>query len=199
MMQSPVASRAEVSDVANAVLDGTHAVMLSAETASGKFPVEVVESMSRICLEAEKSAEVTMDRDFLDRIFTRIDQSIAMAAMWTAYHLKVKAIASLTQTGSTALWMSRLNSGVPIYALTPEISSRNQMTLYREVYPLLMSQVHADRDVLLWEAEQILLEQGVVNYGDLIVLTIGEPIGASGGTNTMKIVRVGDTPKPGPV
>ncbi len=197
MILSPVPTRAEVSDVANAVLDGTDAVMLSAETASGKFPIEVVESMARICLEAEKSAEVTMDRDFLDRIFTRIDQSIAMAAMWTAYHLKVKAIASLTQTGSTALWMSRLNSGVPIYALTPETSARNQMTLYREVYPLLMSQIHADRDVLLWEAEQILLEQGVVTYGDLIVLTIGEPIGAAGGTNTMKIVRVGDTPKPG--
>ena len=138
-----------------------------------------------------------MDRDFLDRVFTRIDQSIAMAAMWTAYHLKVKAIASLTQTGSTALWMSRLNSGVPIYALTPEIPARNQMTLYREVYPLLMLQIHADRDVMLWEAEQILLEQGVVEYGDLIVLTIGEPIGAAGGTNTMKIVRVGETPKPG--
>lgn len=199
MIHSPVPTRAEVSDVANAVLDGTDAVMLSAETASGKFPVEVVESMARICLEAEKSAEVTMDRDFLDRIFTRIDQSIAMAAMWTAYHLKVKAIASLTQTGSTALWMSRLNSGVPIYALTPEVSARNQMTLYREVYPLLMSQVHADRDVMLWEAEQILLEQGVVGYGDLIVLTIGEPIGSAGGTNTMKIVRVGETPRPGPV
>jgi len=199
MIHSPVPTRAEVSDVANAVLDGTDAVMLSADTASGKFPVEVVESMARICLEAEKSAEVTMDRDFLDRVFTRIDQSIAMAAMWTAYHLKVKAIASLTQTGSTALWMSRLNSGVPIYALTPELSARNQMTLYREVYPLLMSQVHADRDVLLWEAEQILLEQGVVEYGDLIVLTIGEPIGAAGGTNTMKIVRVGETRKPGSV
>ena len=199
MIHSPVPTRAEVSDVANAVLDGTDAVMLSAETASGKFPVEVVESMARICLEAEKSAEVTMDRDFLDRVFSRIDQSIAMAAMWTAYHLKVKAIASLTQTGSTALWMSRLNSGVPIYALTPEVSARNQMTLYREVYPLLMSQVHADRDVMLWEAEQILLEQGVVDYGDLIVLTIGEPIGSAGGTNTMKIVRVGETPRPGPV
>ena len=197
MIHSPVPTRAEVSDVANAVLDGTDAVMLSAETASGKFPVEVVESMARICLEAEKSAEVTMDRDFLDRVFSRIDQSIAMAAMWTAYHLKVKAIASLTQTGSTALWMSRLNSGVPIYALTPEVSARNQMTLYREVYPLLMSQVHADRDVMLWEAEQILLEQGVVDYGDLIVLTIGEPIGSAGGTNTMKIVRVGETPRPG--
>ena len=197
MITSPVPTRAEVSDVANAVLDGTDAVMLSAETASGKFPVEVVEAMSRVCLEAEKSNEVTLDREVLNRVFTRIDQSIAMAAMWTAYHLNVKAIASLTQTGSTALWMSRLNCGVPIYALTPEVRARNQMTLYREVYPLLMSQTHQDRDVLLWEAEQILLEQGVVEYGDLIVLTIGEPIGASGGTNTLKIVRVGDHQAPG--
>ncbi|AVZ78610.1 pyruvate kinase [Zoogloeaceae bacteirum Par-f-2] len=196
MISSPVPTRAEVSDVANAVLDGTDAVMLSAETASGQFPVEVVEAMSRVCLEAEKSAEVSLDREVLDQVFTRIDQSIAMAAIWTAYHLKVKAIASLTQTGSTALWMSRLNSGVPIYALTPEVSARNQMTLYREVYPLLMSQQHHDRDVLLWEAEQLLLDQGVVTYGDLIVLTIGEPIGAAGGTNTLKIVRVGEHPAP---
>lgn len=197
MITSPVPTRAEVSDVANAVLDGTDAVMLSAETAAGNYPVETIEAMSRVCLEAEKSNEVTLERDFLARTFTRIDQSIAMAAIWTAYHLKVKAIASLTQTGSTALWMSRLNSGVPIYALTPEKAARNQMTLYREVYPLLMSQTHQDRDVLLWEAEQILLDQGAVEYGDLIVLTIGEPIGSSGGTNTLKIVRVGDHPAPG--
>ncbi|HRP98189.1 MAG TPA: pyruvate kinase [Rhodocyclaceae bacterium] len=196
MITSPVPTRAEVSDVANAVLDGTDAVMLSAETASGNYPVEVVEAMSRVCLEAEKSAEVTLDRDVLNRVFTRIDQSIAMAAIWTAYHLKVKAIASLTQTGSTALWMSRLNGGVPIYALTPEHAARNRMTLYREVYPLLMSQTHQDRDLLLWEAEQVLLDQGVVERGDLIVLTIGEPIGASGGTNTLKIVRVGEHPVP---
>jgi pyruvate kinase len=192
MISSPVPTRAEVSDVANAVLDGTDAVMLSAETASGSFPVEVVEAMSRVCLEAEKSAETGLDREVLNRVFTRIDQSIAMAAIWTAYHLKVKAIASLTQTGSTALWMSRSISGIPIYALTPEVIARNQMTLYRAVYPLLMSQLHVDRDVLLWEAEQILLDQGVVEYGDLIVLTIGEPIGSTGGTNTLKIVRVGD-------
>ena len=196
MITSPVPTRAEVSDVANAVLDGTDAVMLSAETASGKYPVETIESMARICLEAEKSAEVTLDNDFLDRIFTRIDQSIAMAAIWTAHHLKVKAIAALTQSGSTALWMSRLNSGVPIYALTPEVSSRYKMSLYRDVFPLLMKQKHVDRDRLLWEAEQLLIEQGVVEAGDLIVLTIGEPIGSSGGTNTMKIVRVGEHPKP---
>jgi len=192
MISSPVPTRAEVSDVANAVLDGTDAVMLSAETASGKYPVETVESMARICIEAERSAEVTLDREFLDRVFTRIDQSIAMAAIWTAHHLKVKAIAALTQSGSTALWMSRLNCGVPIYALTPDTESLARMVLYREVYPLLMKQQHTDRDLLLAEAEQVLLERGVVQHGDLIVLTIGEPIGCAGGTNTLKIVRVGE-------
>jgi pyruvate kinase len=136
MITSPVPTRAEVSDVANAVLDGTDAVMLSAETASGKYPVETVESMARICVEAERSAEVTLDREFLDRVFTRIDQSIAMAAIWTAHHLKVKAIAALTQSGSTALWMSRLNCGVPIYALTPDAESVGRMVLYRAVCPL---------------------------------------------------------------
>jgi pyruvate kinase len=192
MISSPVPTRAEVSDVANAVLDGTDAVMLSAETAAGKYPVEVVESMARICVEAERSAEVTLDREFLDRVFTRIDQSIAMAAIWTAHHLKVKAIAALTQSGSTALWMSRMNSGVPIYALTPDAESVGRMVLYRGVYPLPMKQQHTDRDRLLAEAEQLLIDRGVVDKGDLIALTIGEPIGTTGGTNTLKIVRVGE-------
>ena len=192
MINNPVPTRAEVSDVANAVLDGTDAVMLSAETASGRYPVETVEAMARICLEAEKSAEVSLDRHFLDRVFTRIDQSIAMAALFTAYHLKVKAIAALTQSGSTALWMSRVNSGVPIYALTPEIRTRFKVSLFRDVYPLLMPQTHTDRDTLLRDAEHTLIEAGAVEPGDLIVFTIGEPIGTPGGTNTMKIVRVGD-------
>ncbi len=192
MIHSPVPTRAEVSDVANAVLDGTDAVMLSAETAAGKYPVETVESMARICVEAERSSEVTLDREFLDRVFTRIDQSIAMAAIWTAHHLKVKAIAALTQSGSTALWMSRINCGVPIYALTPDAGAVARMALYREVYPLLMAQHHSDRDRLLAEAEQLLIDRGVVEKGDLIVLTIGEPIGSAGGTNTLKIVRVGE-------
>ncbi|CAB1370433.1 pyruvate kinase [Denitratisoma oestradiolicum] len=196
MITSPVPTRAEVSDVANAVLDGTDAVMLSAETASGKYPVETVESMARICREAEKSTDVAIDKQFLDRLFTRIDQSIAMAALFAAVHLKVKAIAALTQSGSTALWMSRLNSGIPIYALTPEIRTRYKMSLYRNVFPLLMKQKHVDRDQLLWEAEQLLINQGVVAPGDLIVLTIGEPIGHTGGTNTLKIVKVGEHPAP---
>jgi hypothetical protein len=192
MIASPVPTRAEVSDVANAVLDGTDAVMLSAESASGQYPVETVAAMNRICVEAEKSQTVTLDREFLDRVFTRVDQSIAMAALFTAYHLGVKAIASLTESGSTALWMSRLNCGVPIYALTAQTFTRYRCTLFRDTYPLMVKYVGNDREELLAEAEGVLVRNGVVKEGDLIVLTIGEPIGKSGGTNTMKIVKVGE-------
>jgi pyruvate kinase len=192
MVSSPVPTRAEVSDVANAVLDGTDAVMLSAETASGKYPVETITNMARICVVAEQSQPVTLDREFLDRTFTRVDQSIAMAALFTAYHLKVKAIASLTESGSTALWMSRLNCGVPIFALTSQTTTRYRCALFRDVYPLMVKYVGHDREELLAEAENVLVKNGVVQAGDLIVLTIGEPIGKAGGTNTMKIVRVGE-------
>ena len=196
MITSPVPTRAEVSDVANAVLDGTDAVMLSAETAAGKYPVETVEAMSRICLEAEKSDEVTLDRDFLNRVFTRVDQSIAMAALFTAHHLNVKAIAALTQSGSTALWISRLNSGVPIYALTPEITTRYRLSLFRDVFPLMIDYHGHELERMLQQAEENLLKAGVVEKGDLIVVTFGEPIGTSGGTNTMKIVKVGEDRRP---
>jgi pyruvate kinase len=197
MMESMISNasptRAEVSDVANAVLDGTDAVMLSGETASGNYPVQTVEAMARICLEAEKFAEVTLHREFLDRVFTRIDQSIAMAALFAAFHLKVKAIAALTQSGSTALWMSRLNCGVPIYALTPDIRTRYKTSLFRGVFPLMMHQYkEMDRDEVLRDAECVLIENGAAQPGDLILLTIGEPIGKSGGTNTLKIVRIGE-------
>ena len=192
MIHSPVPTRAEVSDVANAVLDGTDAVMLSAETAAGEYPVHTVESMVRICIEAEKSMEVSLDTHFLDRVFTRIDQSIAMAALFTAYHLKVKAIAALTESGSTALWMSRLNCGVPVYALTPEIKTRYKVSILRGVTPLLIRYIGHNRDELLREAESELILAGAVQPGDLIVLTIGEPIGQPGGTNTLKLVKVGE-------
>ncbi len=192
MIASPVPTRAEVSDVANAVLDGTDAVMLSAETASGLYPVETVASMARICAVAEDSEPVTLDREFLDRVFTRVDQSIAMAALFTAFHLKVKAIAALTDSGSTALWMSRLNCGVPIYALTTRTATRYRCALLRDTYPLMVNYAGGDRDELLEEAESVLLGAGLVRKGDLIVLTIGEPLGKAGGTNTMKIVKVGE-------
>ena len=192
MVASPVPTRAEVSDVANAVLDGTDAVMLSAESAAGKYPVETIEAMSRICVEAEKSATSSLDRDFLDRVFTRVDQSIAMAALFTAFHLKVKAIVALTESGSTALWMSRLNCGVPIYALTSQTGTRYRTSLFRDVFPLMISYHGHDRDALLTEAETVLVQSGVVAKGDLIVISFGEPIGKAGGTNTMKILKVGE-------
>jgi pyruvate kinase len=121
-----------------------------------------------------------------------VDQSIAMAALFTAYHLKVKAIAALTESGSTALWMSRINCGVPIYALTSQTATRYRCALFRDTYPLMVKYVGSDREELLEEAENVLVKNGVVQKGDLIVLTIGEPIGKAGGTNTMKIVRVGE-------
>ncbi len=196
MISSPVPTRAEVSDVANAVLDGTDAVMLSAETASGSYPVEVIEAMDRVCVEAEQTQVLTLEQEFLNRVFMRIDQSIAMAALFTAYHLKVKAIAALTESGSTALWMSRMNCGVPIYALTSQTSTRYRTVLFRDVYPLMVKYVGHDREELLHEAEKVLVENGAVKEGDHIVLTIGEPIGMAGGTNTMKIVRVGEHLRP---
>jgi pyruvate kinase len=129
-------------------------------------------------------------------VFTRIDQSIAMATLFTAYHLKVKAIASLTESGSTALWMSRLNAGVPIYALTSQTATRYRCALFRDVFPLMVKYVGHDREELLQEAEKVLVEHQVVQPGDLIVISFGEPIGKAGGTNTMKIVRVGEHLKP---
>ncbi|MFA9438920.1 pyruvate kinase [Uliginosibacterium sp. sgz301328] len=192
MISSPVPTRAEVSDVANAVLDGTDAVMLSAETAAGKFPVEVVETMARICEEAEKSFPVTLDQDFLNRTFTRIDQSIAMAALFTAYHMGAKAIVALTESGSTALWMSRLRAGVPIYALTSQESTLGKCALLRDVQPILMPRITDDRERLLREAEQTLLRHKLVQRGDVIVITVGEPLGQSGGTNSLKVVRIGE-------
>ncbi len=196
MIASPVPTRAEVSDVANAVLDGTDAVMLSAETASGAYPVAAVQAMVRVCVEAEKSHEIKLDAHFLDRTFSRIDQSIAMTALFTAVHMQVKAIAALTESGSTALWMSRINSGVPIYALTPRIRTRYRVSIFRDVFPLLTDYVAHDRDELLWQAEETLIAAGAVEEGDLIVLTIGEPIGLAGGTNTLKLVKVGEHRRP---
>jgi len=195
MITSPIPTRAEVSDVANAVLDGTDAVMLSAETAAGQYPVEAIQAMDRVCLEAEKEMEPTFGNKLLDRGFLRTDEAIAMSAVFTALHLNIKAIAAMTQSGSTALWMSRMSTNVPIYALTPEVETRRKVTLFRGVYPVNFRPAKNDRDVLLAEAEDELRRRGAVRDGDLILLTIGEPIGKPGGTNTMKIVRVGERKK----
>ena len=190
MIVNPGPTRAEVSDVANAVLDGTDAVMLSAETAAGKYPVETVEQMAQIALEAERAEDVRLDANFTDRVFGRIDQSIAMGALFTAYHLGCKAIVALTESGSTALWMSRHNIHVPIFGLTSKASSQARMALYRNVRPLLMP-AHSDRDLALAEAERALVERGVLRPGDTYAITCGEPMGYPGGTNMLKVCRVG--------
>ena len=190
MIVNPVPTRAEVSDVANAVLDGTDAVMLSAETAAGKYPVETVEHMALIALEAERAEEVSLDADFTNKNFGRIDQSIAMGALFTAHHLGCKAIVALTESGSTALWMSRHKIHVPIYGLTSQSLSQRKMALYRNVLPILMPS-YADRDVALAKAEALLVEQGVLRPGDTYAITCGEPMGYPGGTNMLKVCRVG--------
>jgi pyruvate kinase len=190
MIVNAIPTRAEVSDVANAVLDGTDAVMTSAETASGKYPVETVEMMAAVCYEAEKSYAYELDADFLNARFTRIDQSIAYGALFTAYHLRVKAIVALTESGSTALWMSRHNIDIPIFALTPSLTTQRKIALYRNVRTYKLA-YHCDRETMLTNAEQILLENNVVNIGDTIVVTWGEPMGQVGGTNALKIVKVG--------
>ncbi|WP_025096962.1 pyruvate kinase [Burkholderia sp. A1] len=192
MIHAPVPTRAEVSDVANAVLDGTDAVMLSAESAAGKYPVVTIETMATICVEAEKSETVELDKDFLDRTFTRIDQSIAMGALFTAHHLGAKAIIALTESGSTALWMSRHITHVPIFALTPRVGSERAMSLFRNVTPLHVD-FNSDRDSAMQAAVEIVIRQGYVVRGDMVVLTVGEPMGQAGGTNTLKIVRVGES------
>jgi pyruvate kinase len=189
MILAPVPTRAEVSDVANAVLDGTDAVMLSAETAAGKFPVETVEQMHMIALEAERAEEVQLDGDFVNKRFGRIDQSIAMGALFTAHHLGCKAIVALTESGSTALWMSRHNIKAPIYGLTTQVQSERRMALYRNVRPMLMPRVQV-RDEALAQAERLLVERGVLKPGDTYAITCGEPMGYPGGTNMLKVCRV---------
>jgi pyruvate kinase len=189
MIVNPVPTRAEVSDVANAVLDGTDAVMLSAETATGKYPVEVIQQMDAIALEAERADDASIETDFTNKRFGRIDQSIAMGALFTAHHLGCKAILALTESGSTALWMSRHNIKVPIYGLTSQPVSQRKMTLYRNVRPLLMP-AYRDRDEALASAEALLVEKGVLKSGDTYAITCGEPMGHPGGTNMLKVCRV---------
>jgi pyruvate kinase len=164
--------------------------MLSAETAAGRYPLETIVEMANICTEAEKAEDVKLDADFTGMTFASIDQSIAMGALFTAHHLGCKAIVALTDSGSTPLWMSRHRIHIPIYALTPKLTTQRRMSIYRNVLPLLMDQ-SADRDMALGEAEAHLKKRGIVGDGDIYAITCGEPMGAPGGTNMLKICRVG--------
>ncbi len=192
MISQPRPTRAEVLDVANAVLDGTDAVMLSAETAAGRYPERAVEAMHRVCVGAEKQPRTRRSKHRLDSTFERIDEAIAMAAMYTANHLHVRALVALTESGSTALWMSRIRSGIPIYALTRHESTRRRVTLYRGVYPVNYDVLHHDPRRVLADAAEVLQKMEAVEEGDLVIFTKGDFEGIAGGTNAMKILRIGE-------
>ncbi len=196
MIHSQIPTRAEVFDVANAVFDGTDAVMLSAETAAGKYPDKAVAAMDRICREAEKQKVATKSDHRINTRFERTDEAIAMATMYVANHLSVKAIAALTESGATPLWMSRISSSIPIYALTHHVETRRKVTLYRGVYPINFEKPNTDHALVNYEALKVLRERGVVEDGDLVLLTKGDLMGKLGGTNVMKIIRVGDVVSP---
>jgi pyruvate kinase len=191
MILSPIPTRAEVSDVANAVMDGTDAVMLSAETAVGKYPVAVVKAMSDVCIGAEKHMLAkgrTSHR--LDDRFAEVDEAIAMAVMYTANHLNVRAIIALTESGSTTLWMSRIRSDIPIYAFTAHDETSRRVTLYRGVYPVSFTIKTTDPRQLFRDMFDTLLSHKLVDEGDRVIFTKGDLDGVSGSTNSMKIVEV---------
>jgi len=190
MINNPIPTRAEVSDVANAVLDGTDAVMLSAETAAGQYPVETVAAMARVCVEAEKEDTFSQERR-LAHPPAEVEEAIARATVFTANNLNIKAVAALTQSGKTVLLMSRMYNNVPVYAMSSVIETRRRVTMFRGVYPVKYTGAR-NPEKALHMAEDELLKRGAVQSGDYIVLTIGEPFGKAGGTNTMKIVKVGE-------
>jgi len=190
MIDNPIPTRAEVFDVANAVLDGTDAVMLSAESSIGKNPPKVVDALDRICQEAEKNVRRSAHR--IDSVFGRVDEAIAMSAMYTANHLGVKAIAALTESGATVKWMSRISSGIPIYAMTRQVATRRKVTLFRGVYPVSFDVASKNIHEVNREVIDELLRRGTVRDGDLVIITKGDRCGVEGQTNIMKIMRVGE-------
>ncbi|HXY98017.1 MAG TPA: pyruvate kinase [Steroidobacteraceae bacterium] len=193
MIQNPVPTRAEVSDVANAVMDGTDAVMLSAETATGRYPVKAVEAMAQVIEGAEKY-QLTHPRArqrSLEGVFKGTEEAIAMAVMYTANHMKVRAIVALTESGATPLWMSRIRSDIPVYAFTRHEATRRRVTLYRGVYPVIFDVTSSASTEELYRALFTrLLELKLVDLRDLVILTKGEASGVQGGTNSMQILKV---------
>jgi pyruvate kinase len=190
MTYNTIPTRAEVSDVANAVLDGTDAVMLSGETAVGKYPEKAVAAMDRICLSAEKTMSRKNMRRIIDPHFKFVDEAIAMATMYTANHLDIKAIIALTESGTTPLWMSCVKSSIPIYGLSRHLSTQRRMALYRGVYPIPFDATHINRNILNQTAVGELQKRKLVKEGDNVIITKGDLIGVHGRTNSMKIFTV---------
>lgn len=190
MIENAIPTRAEVFDVANAVMDGTDAVMLSGETATGRSPSLVIETMGRICHEAEKSRTSRESTHRIDESFSAVDETIAMAAMYAANHFNIKCIAALTESGNTALLMSRISSGKPIIALTPHLETRRKVTLFRGVYPSSISYENMDDQQVKDATIEHLKYHKLVESGDMVLFTRGENRGKMGGTNSMEIVLV---------
>lgn len=192
MIDNPIPTRAEVLDVANAVFDGTDAIMLSAETASGKYPVKAVEAMHRICIEAEKQPSMLRSEHNPNVNFERDDEAIARSAMYMANHTKIKGIVALTESGATPLWMSRISSGLPIFAMSRLEKTLGKVTLYRGVFPIYfpleLNQDHADVNRSIVEK---LRKWNQAKDGDKFIITKGDLNGVEGGTNTLKVVVVG--------
>jgi pyruvate kinase len=191
MIKNKIPTRAEVFDVANAVIDGTDAVMLSGETSIGHYPDEAVKSMSRICEEAEKQRSVRESDHRINQRFETISEAVAMSSMYSANHIGAKAICSLTETGGTCLWMSRISSGIPIYAFTRHTATRRRVALYRGVYPMKFDITHTDPLEANKQMIEQLIEQNVVVEGDFVIITKGDLRGKRGATNNMKIIQVG--------
>jgi len=193
MIGSPLPTRAEVMDVANAVLDGTDAVMLSAETAAGDFPVEAVEAMNRVIVGAELQPKMQTSSHRLHEDFSGVDESIAMSVMYTANHLAgVKAIISFTETGKTPRTMSRISSSMPVFALTSDQGTENRVALYRGVVPMTFDTSDIAPEKMNQRVVEELVRRQAVEQGDLVIISKGDFVNVHGGTNTMKIVRVGD-------
>lgn len=190
MIENAIPTRAEVFDVANAVMDGTDAVMLSGETATGHSPSLVIQTMGNICREAEKSRTSRESTHRIDESFTAVDETIAMASMYAANHFGVKCIAALTESGNTALLMSRISSGMPIIALTPHLNTRRKVTLFRGVYPSSLTYDGLNDEQIKASIMDRIKEFGIAKTGDLILMTRGEVNGAMGGTNKMEIVKL---------
>jgi pyruvate kinase len=192
MVHSPIPTRAEVLDVANAVIDGTDAVMLSEETAAGAHPDKAVAAMNRVCLGAERQFEPKEDHRIGNHRLDRTDQAIALAAMLLAGELGVRAIVALTESGATAQWLSRYRTAVPIYALSPQAEARRRMLMLRDVHPVSFDHEGLGSSAAARAAVQQLFAQGRLSEGDRVVLTHGDHVGEGGGTNTLKLLSVGD-------
>lgn len=190
MIHNSIPTRAEVFDVANAVLDGTDAVMLSAETASGDHPILVVEAMVRVCLGAEQQHHMQVSKHRVECTFTKVEEAIAMSAMYAANHFDIKGILALTESGATALWMSRIRSGIPVFGMTRHVHTQRRMALYRGVYPVSCTDQFATIAKDDIRATDILKSQGVIKSGDYVIVTHGDAAGQAGGTNTLRILQV---------